>query len=395
MTVQPTRRFGLVPMLPRDPAEPHRTASPLELLFDLVFVVAVSVSSAALFDVESEGHLAEAALGYLSVFFAIWWAWMGFTWFATSFDTDDWLYRVTTIIQMAGALVIAAGAKSGVLEHDFSLVVLGYVIMRVASISQWVRAGRTNPEFRGTTTWYAMGTGVLQVFWVLILVIPDSWVRPWFVTLVVLELLVPVMAKRQRPTPWHPHHVTERFGLFTIILLGESLLASSNAIFVAVDGGDDPLPFISIAALSLVVIAAMWWLYFARSMADWITTPQLALAFGYFHYVVFASAGAFSAGVEVAVAVEEGHIHLGDVMARATLAVPVSLFVLSVWWLALRPALSSARNRAVAALGCVIAASVFVPFSLIVVAGAAAAIVVIVHTSPAAPVDSVAHVEIG
>ncbi len=383
MTASAATRFGLVRMDPRDPTEPHRTASPLELLFDLVFVVAVSVSSKALFDVEAEGQLLDAVGGYLAVFFAIWWAWMGFTWFATSFDTNDWLYRVTTVLQMAGALVIASGAKAVILEGDITWVVIGYVVMRVGTVAQWVRVAVTNPTYRGTALRYAFGITGLQVLWLLLLWVPSGWLAPCFLVLVVLEALVPVVAERHRPTPWHPHHITERYGLFTIILLGESILASSNAIFAAIDGGEEPGPFLVIAFLGLVIVAGMWWVYFARSMHGQVTTMRSAFRFGYFHYAIFAAAGAYSAGVEVAVATAEHATHLDPVIARATLAVPVSLFVLGVWWLALRPSLAPAVNVAVVALCVVIAASVVVPASMAVIAAAMVAIVVLIERSGA------------
>ncbi len=86
----PPLRFGLRRMTARDPGERHRAASPLELFFDLVFVVAVSLSSQQLHHMESEGALGVAVLSYIMVFFTVWWAWMNFTWFGTSFAVDDW-----------------------------------------------------------------------------------------------------------------------------------------------------------------------------------------------------------------------------------------------------------------------------------------------------------------
>lgn len=135
-------RLGLAPMRPRDPSEQHRGASPLELFFDLVFVVAVAQASGALHHAESEQHIADGVGAYLMVFFAIWWAWMNFTWFATAFDTDDWLYRVLTIFQMSGALLLAAGAETAMTEGDYVLVTWGYVIMRLPLVAQWLRASR-------------------------------------------------------------------------------------------------------------------------------------------------------------------------------------------------------------------------------------------------------------
>ena len=132
----PPARFRLTPMQPRDPHEPGRTASSLELFFDLVFVVAVSIAAVQLHHELSEGHILDGVLAYAIIFFGIWWAWMNFTWFATSFATDDWLYRVLTIVQMGGVLVLAAGIEPVFVEHDFTVVVLAYVVMRIAMVAQ-------------------------------------------------------------------------------------------------------------------------------------------------------------------------------------------------------------------------------------------------------------------
>ena len=136
-------RYRLVPMRPRDPHEPGRAASTLELFFDLVFVVAVSIASVQLHHALTAGHVGRGIGDYAIVFFGIWWAWMNFTWFATSFDTDDWLYRLLTIVQMGGVLVFASGIPA-VFEHDdFTVLIIAYIVMRLAMVTQWLRASRS------------------------------------------------------------------------------------------------------------------------------------------------------------------------------------------------------------------------------------------------------------
>src|SRR6476646_9266299 len=127
-----TTRSRLLPMRPRDPREPGRTASSLELFFDLVFVVAVSNAAVQLHHALTEDHVAAGLFSYATVFFGIWWAWMNFTWFATSFATDDWLYRVLTIVQMSGVLVLAAGVEPAFIDHNLTVMVIAYVVMRAA-----------------------------------------------------------------------------------------------------------------------------------------------------------------------------------------------------------------------------------------------------------------------
>ncbi|MDX6279667.1 MAG: hypothetical protein QOH03_738, partial [Kribbellaceae bacterium] len=183
-----TVRFR-VRMKARPIDEPHRVSSPLELLFDLTFVVAIAAVVAQLAHSIEEGHAHDAVVPFLQVFFAIWWAWMNFTWFASSYDTDDVVYRLTTMVQMAGALVLAAGVPAAASHSDYKWITLGYLIMRLGLVSQWIRAGVEDPSCRSTAFRYAFGIAALQVFWVLRVFLVHG-VSPWtFLLLVVLELL--------------------------------------------------------------------------------------------------------------------------------------------------------------------------------------------------------------
>ena len=107
------------PMIARAADEEHRASTPLELLFDLTFVVAVSRAAAELAHDVAAGHVGHAVVAYAMVFFGIWWAWMNFTWFASAYDTDDVGYRLLTLMQMAGVLVYAAGIHDAFADADF------------------------------------------------------------------------------------------------------------------------------------------------------------------------------------------------------------------------------------------------------------------------------------
>ncbi|WP_202872200.1 low temperature requirement protein A [Kribbella soli] len=331
-----TTRLRLVPMRPRDPHEPGRTASSLELFFDLVFVVAVSVAAAQLHHALSEKHIADGVMSYAMVFFAVWWAWMNFTWFATSFATDDWLYRVLTIVQMSGVLVVAAGIEPVFADHDFTVVVFGYVVMRVAMIAQWLRASRSAGESRQVTLRYAGGIAIVQVLWLTTLVMSETIVIIAWCVFVLAELAVPLVAERRWSTPRHPHHITERYGLFTLILLGESLLASANAIFDAVHEHEHLGELIALSVLMLVVTAALWWIYFWPPHHTAITSFARSIRYGYVHYFVFAAAGAFSAGIEVEIDSITHHTELSEIAASYTVTIPIAIFVIGIWWIALR-----------------------------------------------------------
>ena len=104
----PVPESGL-PVTARSPHGVHRVATPLELFFDLVFVVAIAQAASGLHHAIADGHALGGLIGYLIVFFAIWWAWMNFTWFASAYDSDDLPYRLAVFLQIAGALILAAG----------------------------------------------------------------------------------------------------------------------------------------------------------------------------------------------------------------------------------------------------------------------------------------------
>ncbi len=334
-------------MLPRDPAEPGRTATPLELFFDLVFVVAVSIAAVQLHHALAEGHAGHGVISYGLVFFGIWWAWMNFTWFATSYGTDDWLYRVLTFLQMGGVLVLAAGVEPAFTENHWTVVTIGYVVMRVAMVAQWLRASRSAGPNRKTTQRYAVGIAIVQVFWIVRLFLPDHLQPYLHVVMIAAELSVPLIAERTGTTPWHPHHITERYGLFTLIVLGESLLASANAIIEALHDHEALAPLISISVMTLVVTAALWWIYFWPPHHTAIRGFAQSIRYGYVHYFVFAAAAAFSAGIEVEIDVLTGHSELSATAASFTVTIPVTVFVLGIWWIALRENADRVVNLAV------------------------------------------------
>ncbi|WP_208760916.1 low temperature requirement protein A [Micromonospora orduensis] len=333
MTRTPPVRPFYRPMRPRSRDEPNRAATPLELFFDLCFVVAVSQAAGNLHHDFSEGHLVHALTRYLMVFFAIWWSWMNFTWFASAYDTDDDVYRITTLVQIAGALIIAAGVPRAFTDGDFSVITYGYVVMRLAAVVHWSRAAVGDPVHRRAARRYTIGVTVVQLGWLLRLALPQEWGTAAFLVLAVADLLVPAVAERPGMTPWHPGHITERYGLFTLIVLGDVVLATSVAIQTGVDAGNRQLW--SLAATATVIVFALWWLYFDRPIEAPDQLPY-SLVWGYGHYLVFAAVAAVGAGLGVAVDHERHLAHISGTTAWYALAVPVAVFLLTIWVLHVR-----------------------------------------------------------
>ena len=316
----------------RDPEEKHRAATPLELFFDLCFVVAVAQASVALHHEVAAGHLLEAALFFLMTFFAIWWAWMNFTWFASAYDTDDVLYRLLTFVQIAGVLVIASGVERAFSELDYATMTVGYLIMCIGLVAQWLRVAIEHPDRRRTTLRYAVGVSIVQVGWVLRLLLPGELGLFAFAPLVVLELLVPVWAESTgHSTPFHGGHVAERYGLFTIIVLGECILAASTAVQVAMTAGGLSVPLLTLAAGGLLLVLAMWWAYFKHDNAAEPAELRQAFIWGYGHYFVFAAVAATGAGLHVAADLTHEEAAIGTVTASLTVAVPVVIYLVTTW----------------------------------------------------------------
>src|SRR6478735_4228254 len=230
---------SVVRMTGRDPHETGRASTPLELLFDLTFVIAFGTAAGELAHFLADGYVWQGVLGFGFAIFAVSWAWINFTWFASAYDTDDWIYRLTTMVQMVGVLIFALGLPPMFesLVHgdhvDNGVMVLGYVVMRVPMLAQWMRAARQDPERREVCKIFIITLTVSQVGWI-ILAFADTSVGvmfAWIVVLVLVELVGPFVAEHVRGgTPWHAHHIAERYGLMVIIALGEGLLGTTAAL---------------------------------------------------------------------------------------------------------------------------------------------------------------------
>ncbi len=339
-----SRRPWLSPLCARSPHEEHRASTPLELLFDLVIVVAVAQASSGLHHALSEGRVGSGVLTYAMVFFGIWWAWVNFTWFASAYDNDDVAYRLLVLVQLTGALVFAAGIPR--FEHgDLTVGVIGYVVMRLALVTQWLRAARGDPPRRRCARRYALGVFLVQLAWVAFLLgAPSSLGLVGFWTLAVVEMLVPAWAERASPTTWHAHHIAERYGLFTIITLGESILAASLAVRVATEAGAPARALAPVVTGGLLIVFSFWWLYFDRPGHEVLGALRSPFLWGYGHYFVFASAAAVGAGLAVSIDHATGQTALSPVFAGMTVAGPVALYLACLWLLHARCERSAAAR---------------------------------------------------
>lgn len=332
-------RHSMVVMGGRDPKEAHRVSTPLELFFDLTFAIAFGVAGGLLAHGLAAGHIGPSLLGFAFGMFAVVWAWINFTWFASAYDTDDWIFRIVTMIQMVGVLILAMGLPpmfNSIEEGhhvDNRVMVIGYVIMRLALVFQWLRAARQDPARREACLQYAKYLAIAQVGWVVLIFVDVSalWTAVLMFPLFVLELSTPAIAERHSHTPWHPHHIGERYGLLTIISLGECLIGTIGALqaLVQVQGWTLDTALVGLAGTGLAF--AMWWLYFLLPFGEALALhPNRGFIFGYGHFFVFGAIAATGAGLHVYAYYLEEETHINQAAVVATVAIPVAVFILAL-----------------------------------------------------------------
>jgi low temperature requirement protein LtrA len=325
----------------RDPRQPHRVSTPLELLFDLTFVLAYGSAANQLASFLAAGRIGPGIGGFLVAIFAISWAWINFSWFASAYDTDDWQFRLTTMVQMVGVLILGLGLPTmfeslGHGDIDNRAMVLGYVIMRVPMIAQWWRAARQDPGRRRNSEIRIASIAISQIGWCLLLLVRSSlWLTCVLAVIpIVIELGAPVVAEHKSETPWHPHHIAERYSLVVIIALGEGLVGTM-ATLAAVVGPGGPGWSLEVALIGLAgtaMIFGMWWIYFVLPSGPILAAHRDRVGgWAYFHVVVFAAVVGVGAGLHVAAFTIA---HQGVLSVPATLActaIPLALYVASLF----------------------------------------------------------------
>jgi low temperature requirement protein LtrA len=324
----------------RDPHERHRVATPLELLFDLTFATSFGLAASQLADALATGRYAAAVLGFGFASFAICWAWINFSWFSSAYDTDDWLFRIVTMVQMVGVLVLATGlarmfASIERGQHlDNSVMVLGYVIMRVALVFQWLRAAKQDPGRRRACLTYAATVSFAQVGWVVQIIVPFSTLGAFVLgsALALIELTGPVLAERKDGgTPWHAHHIAERHSLFAIIALGEGVVGTVAALSAVVDqqGWTRDAALVGTAGTGLTF--GMWWIYFLVPSAQMLHQHRKrAAVWSGGQMLIVTSIVGTGAGLHLAAYFIDHKAHITAVAVVLAVAVPVLIFIVSL-----------------------------------------------------------------
>jgi low temperature requirement protein LtrA len=327
----------------RDPDEEHRASTPLELLYDLTLVVAFGTSADELAHFVAEGHAWAGLAGFAFAVFAVTWAWISYSWFASAYDTDDWVFRLATMVQMIGVVVISLGLPQMFesIDHgttlDNGVMVAGYVIMRVSLVFLWWRVAREDPLRAPAARTYIVTILAAQVGWIAFTVmdLPIGTNFLLFIPLYLLELAGPKLAERKSQTPWHPHHIAERYSLMVIITLGEVILGTVFALNALVHGEAGwSLDAALLAFAGVGLTFGCWWAYFVIPWAEILVRHrERAFRYGYGHLIVFGALAAMGAGLHVAAFSLEGEAELGTTAVVLGVALPLAVYVAIVYGL--------------------------------------------------------------
>jgi low temperature requirement protein LtrA len=304
--------------------EDQRRATWLELFFDLVFVAAVGQLANAL----SAEPTAARFFEFLGLFVAVWWAWMGYTFYANRFDTDDLPYRLLMLCAMFGVAVLATTIPS-VFRGATEGFPLAYIAVRLVLVALYARASRHVPEARTLTRTLLTLFSLAIVIWAVSLAFDRPWAYVLWGVALCIELVAPIRGWRSiRDAPVDRRHLPERFGLLTLIVLGESVLAVVLGVSKVSWGAGSA----AAAAMGFLVAAALWWIYFDFLDEGALTSRGIfgGLTYTYMNYFVVVGLTALGAGVKLAILAAGGDHRYDDTSWVLSAGLALTMFGLGV-----------------------------------------------------------------
>jgi low temperature requirement protein LtrA len=227
----------------------------LENFYDLIVAIIVYQLSRDLNqDVSIYGFL-----GFVALFIPVCWSWIGVTFYSTRFQTDDLIHRLLMLLQIGAAVFMAVSVPDGLGKNSVWFA-LSYAIMRTILVIEYLRTRRHVPAARQLTTRYSIGFSIAAGIWFASIFVPPPFrLFLWIIGLGV-DIGTPLLFARQLSVQFAPHihHLPERFGSFTIIVLGISILGVVNGIA----DHNWTVPSIISAGLGLGIAFSLWWIYF-------------------------------------------------------------------------------------------------------------------------------------
>ena len=154
----------------------------------------------------------------------------------------------------------------------------------------------------------------------------------FFVLMVAIEFMVPAVVSKYGELPWHIGHIAERYGLLTIIVLGESLLSLTVAIQKTSQLPDNTAALAIHITAGFVSMFALWWLYFNEKEFVALKKKMSTFLWGYGHVVIFASIAAFGAGLAINLDYLDHHAEITGFVANLSVTIPAAGFLIGIWF---------------------------------------------------------------
>ena len=282
---------------------------PLELFFDLVFVLGFTQCTALMVENPEWESLAQAML----ILALLWWSWGGYAWLTSVVDPEEGAVRIAMIASMAGLLVVALTVPQAFGDRALAFA-LAYGVVRGGHIALFLLASRDDPELRHSVATLAASTAVGVGLLVGASALDGFAQGAVWAVAIFLDYGGPAI---YGVAGWRlvPAHFAERYGLVIILALGESIVALGAGAEADLSAG-----VIAAAALGVALASALWWMYFdvvahvtVRRLTE--ATPgreQNSLArdsYSYLHYPMVAGIVLLALGLEETLAHVDEHLH--------------------------------------------------------------------------------------
>jgi low temperature requirement protein LtrA len=271
----------------------ERHATWLELFFDLVFVICIAEVVHTLEDDRSLGEF----LGMAGLFVPIWWAWLGFTVYADRFDTDDLLHRVLVLAGMLAVIAMALSVHDA-LHGGSAQFALAYAAVRTVVVALNARASRHAAPARPLLNLYVAAFTAGVALWLVSVLVPEPYRYLLWAAGMVVDLSAPWLGRmRMARAPIHASHITERYGLFTLIVIGESVISVAQG----AAGVDWEPRTLAVAVVGFLAVACLWWIYFEYLGGLAVRSVLDGLSLTYAHLPLLAGLVSVAVGTELAV----------------------------------------------------------------------------------------------
>jgi len=338
----------------------QRRASWLELFFDLAFAGAVGQLAGAFQSHPGLGALARFVL----LFTPIWWLWVQLTFYADRHETEDAAHRISILVAILLCVALAASAPSALAGHTAGFVI-AFACLRGLQLLLYARARRHLPATRPLYSRYLICFGAGGALWLASLTVGGSARYAfWGAALLIDAAGSLAMLAPRRWLPVNSAHLTDRFQLFVLIVLGESMARLISA--AAARPWSLPLAIVLTAAL--VTLAALWWSWLTAADRCALNSPAAITRFTALNLPLVAGIAAGSAGLHIAILAADGASTI-PVGPRAALYGGVSVCLLASLLLPsttmTRPARAARLATALAAMGLVFMGAIIEPVYLV------------------------------